>query len=84
MSRSPVAQARWPLAEKDCPLRATHTSGPNGYVDWHEWAPEQAKTHVQKQCPGCGLWMIWEPRPTSTPAPAVRRAQPKNPGAGAS
>jgi len=32
---------------------------PRGYSDWHEWAEKKGKTHVQKQCKKCGLWVIW-------------------------
>jgi hypothetical protein len=35
---------------------------PRGYVAWHEWAEEMSKTHVQKRCPGCGLFKIWVSR----------------------
>ena len=34
---------------------------PTGYVDRAEWAEYMLQTHVQRQCPGCGLWTIWEP-----------------------
>ena len=39
---------------------------PEGYVNWHIWAEKKGKTHIQKQCPRCGLWHIWEPRYTQT------------------
>lgn len=39
-----------------------HTDGPAHYNAWHEWAERRAKTHVQTECPGCGLWMIWTPK----------------------
>lgn len=39
-----------------------HTPQPEGYLPWHEWAEQKAKTHEQHQCDGCGLWMIWKPR----------------------
>jgi hypothetical protein len=39
-----------------------HTPSPAGYLQWHPWAAEMEKTHVQRQCKGCGLWTIWEPR----------------------
>lgn len=44
----------------DCPVTASHNLGPSGYLAWHEWAEEMAKTHTQKRCPGCKLWVIWE------------------------
>lgn len=40
-----------------------HTPDPKGYVQWHAWAEEMARTHVQRQCKGCGLYAIWEPKP---------------------
>ena len=40
-----------------------HTPQPSGYVAWHEWADLMAETHVQRQCKGCGLWAVWEPKP---------------------
>lgn len=51
MARSAVAAA--------CPNEAAHTDGPNGYVQWHEWAETMAETHVQERCPDCGLWKLW-------------------------
>lgn len=43
------------MSERAC----KHTPEPSGYVAWHEWAEKKAKTHVQQQCPVCGLWKIW-------------------------
>ena len=37
-----------------------HTESPHGYLGWHAWADEMGRTHVQRQCQGCGLWAIWE------------------------
>lgn len=37
--------------------------GPDGYGAWHDWAAQMRRTHVQRQCKGCGLWAIWEPKP---------------------
>lgn len=46
-----------------CPQRHLHVlAEPEGYITWHEWAEQMSKTHDQKQCPGCGLWKIWEPK----------------------
>lgn len=39
-----------------------HTPDPSGYLQWHAWAERMAKTHKQRQCKGCGLWAIWEPK----------------------
>jgi hypothetical protein len=44
-----------------CPNASEHTPVPRGYLDWHEWAEEKAKTHTPKQCPGCGRWLLHEP-----------------------
>lgn len=41
-----------------------HTPSPSGYLAWHEWAEQMAKTHEQHRCPGCGLWQIWKPKET--------------------
>lgn len=41
-----------------------HTPCPDGYLDWHLWAEEMRRTHVQARCPGCGLWALWVPRGT--------------------
>jgi hypothetical protein len=37
-----------------------HTDAPTGYLAWHAWAERMDKTHVVRQCHGCGLWAIWE------------------------
>lgn len=39
-----------------------HTLCPEGYIQWHAWAEEMAKTHRQEKCAGCGLFAIWVPR----------------------
>ena len=31
-------------------------------VDAAEWAERMQQTHVQRQCPRCGRWTIWEPK----------------------
>jgi hypothetical protein len=36
--------------------------GPDGYSAWHAWAYKLRQTNVQRQCKGCGLWAIWEPK----------------------
>jgi hypothetical protein len=46
----------------NCPNRDAHTEGPAGYVARSEWAEEMAETHVQTQCPGCALWVVWKPK----------------------
>lgn len=50
------------LDTSDCPLNNSHTPTPRGYVAHGEWAEEKLKTHVQKRCPGCGLWKLWVER----------------------
>lgn len=49
-----------------CPLAHEHAldePGPHaGYVEWHDWADEKAKTCDQHRCPGCGRYSIWIPR----------------------
>jgi hypothetical protein len=40
-----------------------HTESPEGYLQWHAWAERMSVTHVPRQCRGCGLWAIWEPKP---------------------
>lgn len=44
-----------------CAQGEGHTPSPEGYLAWHEWAAEKAKTHRQVRCPECGLWAIWVP-----------------------
>lgn len=51
-----------PLYPEEC---EPHTPTPAG-LQWWAWSEEMAKTHDQRQCKGCGLWAIWEPR--SSPA----------------
>ncbi len=43
-----------------CPDEAFHQEGPPGYLARKEWARKLSLTHTQQQCPGCGLWVIWE------------------------
>ena len=49
---------KYPSSEH-CPDPARHTSEPRGYLHWHAWAEEMAKTHRQERCPRCGFWAIW-------------------------
>ena len=44
-----------------------HPPGPDGYHERAEWAAQMAKTHIQRQCPKCGLWAIWKPKPAPRP-----------------
>lgn len=47
----------------DCDPGCVEQQEPSGYVARAEWAEFMLETHDQRQCPGCGLWTIWEPRP---------------------
>lgn len=47
-----------------CPHSEDHMPQPQGYIEWHAWAETMTKTHRQRQCPGCGLYAIWEPKGT--------------------
>jgi hypothetical protein len=48
-----------PAHPEDC---EPHTAGPGGYLAWFEWVQRMQRTHTQRQCRGCGLWAVWEPR----------------------
>jgi len=38
-----------------------HTPEPSGYVARSDWADDMmAKGWTQRQCAGCGLWLIWD------------------------
>jgi hypothetical protein len=50
------------IAAELCPQRDLHTEGPSGYVQWHDWAERMERTHYQCMCPGCGRYLIWDPR----------------------
>lgn len=41
-----------------------HTPHPAGYVAHSDWADMMMTTHEPRQCRGCGLWAIWEPKGT--------------------
>lgn len=53
--------------EPDCDKWKNHTPAPTGYLQWHAWAEEKSKKHMQIKCEGCGLYKIWVK--TSTPNP---------------
>lgn len=46
-----------------CPNRASHIEGPEGYLAMVDWAEQMLKTHDQSKCRGCGLYLIWTPKP---------------------
>lgn len=48
-----------PATTPDC---EPHTPSPEGYVAFSEWSELMGATHTQRQCPGCGLYLIWEPK----------------------
>lgn len=54
-------------APDKCKRRDLHTSCPPGYLDWHDWASQKAKTHKQERCPECGLLTIWVPKARQAP-----------------
>jgi len=43
-----------------------HTDCPDGYLQRYEWMERMKQTHMQRQCKGCGLWAIWEPKTGDT------------------
>lgn len=45
-----------------CPHAEDHTACPEGYIQWHAWAEEMAKTHKQIKCGECGRYSIWIPK----------------------
>lgn len=42
-----------------------HTPAPSGYGAFFDWAEGMSEDHVQRQCVGCGLWAVWEPKAAS-------------------
>lgn len=59
---------RGDVTEPDACLAHAEMDGraPREYETWTRWANDMARTHVQRRCPGCGLWKIWEPRTETT------------------
>jgi hypothetical protein len=47
-----------------CAAAASHTPDPRDYVGFFTWAREMARTHVQRRCPMCQLFVIWIPKVT--------------------
>jgi hypothetical protein len=66
---------KWPATVRDCPRAAElHTSCPDAYLAWHDWANDKAKTHYQERCPECALWAIWVPKAKAgTPERAAQK-----------
>jgi hypothetical protein len=50
-----------------------HEPWPSEYVASSDYADLMMETHGQRQCKGCGLWAIWEPK---APVNAAERACP--------
>jgi hypothetical protein len=48
--------------EIKCAFAHMHTSQPEGYIQWFSWAKDMSKTHVQRECLGCGLLELWTPK----------------------
>lgn len=40
-----------------------HTPWPSGYIAGSDCADLMMLPHVQRACRGCGLYLIWEPKP---------------------
>lgn len=66
--------------EQNCPARLLHRVGPRDYGEWKQWAKEMRKTHVQRQCYECGLWVIWKPKnqPSKLGLKVKSTVQPKS------
>jgi hypothetical protein len=46
----------------ECPNADQHEPWPSGYIASSVYAEEMMSTHVQSECPRCGLWLIWTPK----------------------
>ncbi len=47
----------------DCPDVRKHTTAPDGYLAWHEWAEKKSRRHYQVRCSICGFYAIWKRKP---------------------
>lgn len=48
------------MASETCPRESDHTPAPQSYVGRQDWARAMAQQRsVQRRCPGCGLWVVW-------------------------
>jgi hypothetical protein len=56
--KEPRERRRSQLTKETCPDAAKYHAPdePSGYLPWHDWAEEKAKTHKQTRCPTCGLY----------------------------
>ena len=61
---SNILAGRWRVGDfpATTPECEPHEPRPEGYIAWSEWADMMTETHACRQCRGCGLWMIWEPK----------------------
>lgn len=50
------------IPNPDCPNAAEHAPQPRGYTAWWAWADRMAETHDQRECEGCGRWLIVVPK----------------------
>ena len=52
------------LKGESCPNRGNHHE-PDGldFAAWDTWAKNMEKTHIQKRCPVCNLYLIWSLKP---------------------
>jgi hypothetical protein len=55
------------IGYKGCSNERQHTPHPIGYLQDHAWMREMSKTHKQTQCPECGRYAIWVPKPAKKP-----------------
>jgi hypothetical protein len=69
----PVTAKRRADAERACPTPNSHHEPgcPDDYMARQAWFAEMAKTHEQRQCPGCGLWRVWVKREATEVATAA-------------
>lgn len=45
-----------------CANAAAHTPSPVDYGGYFAWARRKTRTHVQRRCPTCELFVIWTPK----------------------
>lgn len=62
-----MRETGWGVADRvaaACPKASDpkHRTGPSSYNARADWSEQMTKTHVQSQCPVCGLWVVWTPK----------------------